>query len=401
VAIDTGWLDGRITEEAVEELRARIGVPTPSSPWNSEATYDNIWHFALGVGDDNPLWWDRSYATEHTRWGRQFASPTFLNSCQRNGPVDGRPPGSLAEFETLTGVMGVWSSDRWVWRRPTWVGERVQPTAELHEVRELETRFGGRSLAHVKKTTFRGDDGDVMAELYTTLLRFERASNRERAKYKDVQPARYTDEDVARFHEQYQGEPGRRRGADTRYWDDVQEGEPLLTILKGPITLTNLVGWCIGWGSPYCQTNRIAYQCLHDNPGARLTNPETGIEDTLAGGHWDGYLARMGGMPAEYDVGGMRISWLAHLLNDWAGDDAFIRELDVRLRRPNLLGDVNWLTGTVWKKDPRVSDEITCLGGEPYGSVTCNLTATNQRGETTASAVATVVLPRKQGAAAR
>lgn len=400
MSVDTTWLTGRITDEAVAELRSQIGVPVESSPWHSEATYDNVWHFALGVGDDNPLWWDPEYA-KTTRWGRQFAPPTFLCSCQRNGPVHGRPPGGLSEFETLNGVMGVWSSDRWLWRRPTWIGERVRPISLLHEVREVETNFGGRSLAHVKKTSWLGEHDEVMAEVYTTLLRFERANNRERAKYRDVPEARYSPQDVARFHEQYEGESSQRRGRETLYFDDVQPGDQLITILKGPITLTNVVGWCMGWGSPYCQTNRIAYQCLRDYPGGIMSNPETGIEDTLAGGHWDPYLAKMGGMPREYDVGGMRISWLAHLLNDWAGDDGFIRMLDVRLMRPNFFGDVNWLTGSVTSKDERVSDEVSCLDGATYGSVDCSLVATNQRGETTARATATVLLPRRQRSASR
>jgi len=38
---------------------------------------DAIRHFAMGLGDDNPLWHDRDYAAS-TKWGGLIAPPTFL-----------------------------------------------------------------------------------------------------------------------------------------------------------------------------------------------------------------------------------------------------------------------------------------------------------------------------------
>ena len=76
--------EGKITDGAIDALRAWVGVPRRDRGWNSSVTEDAIWHFALGVGDDNPLWWDRAYA-ESTSWGRMFAPPTFLYSCGNAG----------------------------------------------------------------------------------------------------------------------------------------------------------------------------------------------------------------------------------------------------------------------------------------------------------------------------
>ncbi len=39
------------------------------------------------------------------------------------------------------------------------------------------------------------------------------------------------------------------------------------------------------------------------------------------------------------------MGWLAHLMTDWMGDDGFLRELSVSLRRPNVLGDISRCTG--------------------------------------------------------
>src|ERR1700753_991275 len=60
VAQSDSETDGRITDEAVEDLRGWLGVARRERGWNSGVTEDAVWHFALGVGDDNPLWWDRS-----------------------------------------------------------------------------------------------------------------------------------------------------------------------------------------------------------------------------------------------------------------------------------------------------------------------------------------------------
>ena len=56
----------KITDEALDDLRRRIGVPITDTlePWCHEATRDNIRHYAHGIGDDNPLWCDPDYAAK-------------------------------------------------------------------------------------------------------------------------------------------------------------------------------------------------------------------------------------------------------------------------------------------------------------------------------------------------
>jgi acyl dehydratase len=389
----TDWENGKITEPALEALRELVGVPIEVHPWNSSASFDHIWHFALGIGDDNPLWWDESYA-KATRWAKMFAPPAFLYSCAGNGVDGGRPPGGLVAFELLQGVMGLWREDRWVWSSHLWVDEKIHATKELHEIRELESRFAGKAVELVDRISFYGEDDRLIAENYHTTLRIERSGGRETAKYMGTPAASYSEDEVNAIHAQYEKETAQRRGAETRYWDDVEVGDELITLVKGPLTMTNLAGWQIGWGSPLCQTNRIAYHVLRDFPGTLLANPNTGIEDTLAGGHWDPYFTSQGGMPRAYDFGGQRISWLSHLLTDWCGDDGFVAELAARLVRPNFLGDTTWITGAV-KSTSAVLDPPRDELGASFGAVECEVTATNQRGETTAKATAVVALPKR------
>jgi acyl dehydratase len=95
----------RITDEALDELRARINVPIESTaePWCYEATRDNIRHYAHGIGDDNPLWCDPEYAAK-TQFGDIIAPPSFLFATSRivSGYVGGIP-----------GVHAMWAGAEW------------------------------------------------------------------------------------------------------------------------------------------------------------------------------------------------------------------------------------------------------------------------------------------------
>ena len=68
--LKSDWLEmGKITDEALKKMRSRIGMKLrPSIIFNNEGTRDAIWHFADGIGDNNPLWRDIEYAKK-TRFG--------------------------------------------------------------------------------------------------------------------------------------------------------------------------------------------------------------------------------------------------------------------------------------------------------------------------------------------
>jgi acyl dehydratase len=67
-----------ITEDALAQLRQRLGVPVPHrQPHMQRASQDTIRHFAHGLGDMNPLWTDPDYAAT-TRYGGIIALPCIL-----------------------------------------------------------------------------------------------------------------------------------------------------------------------------------------------------------------------------------------------------------------------------------------------------------------------------------
>jgi acyl dehydratase len=376
------WADARITDEGIQAAVAQIGVTRPIRP--SAITEASIQRFAFGVGDDNPLWWDRGYA-EATRWGAMFGPPTsiFGGGMRRPGEKD---DGNSAE-KILPGVLGLWVGHRWVFHRPAWVGEHITGSTALQEVEEGQSSFSGsRTVTHTERTEFLGSEGQLIAEFFSSIRRFERGPARAHSRYLDIPEPFYSGEQIEAIHEQYEREPGQRRGGAPRYFEDVTEGDDLITLVKGPLTMSGLLAilQASGGSSP---ANRLMYQYLRDHPGARLVNSDTGIEDTIGAGHWDPYFSRQSGLPRGYDVATMRAAWFAHLLSDWMGDDGFIAQISMRVRKPNFIGDTTWLTGAVVSK----------RDAEPDGLVECALVATNQRGEISTRAVATVRLPHRPG----
>src|SRR5262245_14434946 len=143
------WRDSPITDEDMAHLRAHVGKPIEMRPWNSEVTYDNIWHYASGIGDDNPMWWDEDYA-RRSPWGRMIAPPCYLYGHSNGGqlPHDTRP---YATDGFLPGKAGLWASTKWRWFRPAAVGEKVRLFWEIKEVIDHpHSKFGGRSVSQLE-----------------------------------------------------------------------------------------------------------------------------------------------------------------------------------------------------------------------------------------------------------
>jgi hypothetical protein len=366
-----------ITDDAIEHMRGQLRQPWPTQGWNSTAGADAVWHFALGLGDDNPLWW-------HAEPAKQQVPPMFLYSCE-NAPV---VPGLKQTAERggvdtwLPGALGLWAGDRWIWHTRVEVGEPIGATTELWDVAERKSSLSERSVAQTTRTVFRGRDDRMLAEVYRSIFRFERSAMTA-DHYLGLRPAEYTAEDRERMQGQYLAEAGNRRGPEPRYWSDVEIGDPLPTLLKGPLTVTGLVSWVVGWGASMCQSDRVRASLLDRNPGAGIVHPEYGFEDTIEGPHWDDRLAHLGGYPRGYDFGCQRLSWLSQSITDWCGDDGRLAEFDGRLLKPNLIGDTTWVTGRVTGKNADGS------------TVTCAVEARNQRDDVTASATAVVELPAK------
>jgi acyl dehydratase len=349
-----------ITAAALADLQARIGqtVPRPE-PYIEVATRDAVRHWAAGIGDRNPFWLEAG-----------VAPPTILFAMDRivSGYVGGLP-----------GVHAMYAGTDFGWRRPIGIGDGIRGESVLLHVVERPSRFAKRAIQQTYRTTFRNQRDEVVCVADSWCFRTERDAARERRKYGTVAPSRYTSEVIEAIARAYQAE--QIRGALPRLVDDVQVGEELPAVVKGPLTVTSVIAFIQGWGSLYIRAHGLAFDLFERHPALGIPNA-FGVPEPPERVHWDEALARAVGVPGAYDYGPERVAWLGHLVTNWMGDASVLRRLNVQVMRHNLIGDTTWCRGQV-------------TGKHADGAVVLALRAENQRGETTAIGTAEVVLPRK------
>jgi len=367
-----------ITDAALDDLRKRIGVKIEDTlePWCHEATRDNIRHYAHGIGDDNPLWCDPSYA-RGTPFGDIVAPPSFLFACSRiiSGYVGGLP-----------GVHAMWAGCDWTWTAPIRRNAQITTVAWLKDLVEHQTRFAGRSIQQIYHVDFFDETGTQLASADSWCFRTDRDHAREKGSKYDTAKAKgarvYTQEEIDRVYAMYAAE--QVRGATPRYWEDVQVGEKLPTTAKGPMTVTGFIAYAQGWGGLYIRANKLAWKLIDKHPKAGIKN-RFGVPDVPERVHWEEEFARKVGVPGAYDYGPERASWLTHAVTNWMGDAGRLERMRCEIRRHNPEGDIVLIDGEVTGKSQRDGRNLVEL----------SLVARNQDGELSAPGNATVALPSR------
>jgi len=332
----------KITEEGLADLRKRIGVKIENTlePWNHEASRDAIRHYAHGIGDDNPLWCDPEYAAG-TKHGQIVALPSFLFSTNRI--ISGYCGG-------LSGVHAMWAGADWTWHKPVYRGDTIRTEAYLKDLVEHQTKFAGRSFQQIYHVDFFNQHGDLVSSADSWVFRTDRDEARERGtKYTEargrVEP--FTDAQLAEWGQLYANEEV--RGAVPRYFEDVNVGDALPKMMKGPMTVTGFICYAQGWGGLYIRANKIAWAMQQAHAGLGIKN-RFNVPDCPERVHWDEEFALEVGAPGAYDYGPERCSWLTHHATNWMGDDGFLRQSNCQIRRHNPDGDVIFIEGEVTRK---------------------------------------------------
>jgi len=218
------------------------------------------------------------------------------------------------------------------------------------------------------------------------MVRTERSKARSRKKHDDLVIEPYTDEQIEAIEAQYASE--RPRGAEPRYWEDVAEGDEVGPLVKGPLTVTDIVCWHVGMGMGLYGVSALGLAARNRRRIPRFFHrDELNVPDVMQRVHWDPAFARRSGNPTTFDYGRMRETWLIHLCTDWMGDDAWLWTLECQFRRLNYVGDTQWLRGTVIRRH-------LAEGDRP--AVDLELRAVNQRDEETTLGTATVLLPSRE-----
>ncbi|WP_433710343.1 FAS1-like dehydratase domain-containing protein [Nocardia sp. CA-084685] len=376
---------GVLTDQAIERSRRRLGIPNPqrNPPHNYQVTWDGVRHFAFGYGDDNPLYCDPEYA-QRTRWGSLIAPPTFLYTMGEDAaPKPDAETKALLKGDPFAGLGSYQAVMEFEWWQPLRLGDRSRVLQTQVGVQPKRSSFGGRTAHVTQDYLYTNGSGEMHAVRRGTWINAERHTSSKRAKEK-LEQTPYTSAQLAEIDAAYAAET--RRGGEPRYWEDVAIGEVVQPKVKGPLTTTDVVVWHLGWGMQLTPPGafKIAANIRRKAPGLYPANG-LNIPDTVQRLHWEPARAQELGLPNSYDYGGMRETWLCHLLTDWIGDDGWLWKLRCEHRKFNYIGDTTWVRGTV--VDKRQADGRN----EIHLEVRCE----NQRGEITTPGTAVVLLPTR------
>lgn len=366
-----------ITDEMVHKAESLVGVwlrrdvhwPSIAEP----VSPIDIRRWALySVGDDNPLWADSEYAARSV-WGGLVAPPTFLYTVDTAIVAPGFP-----------GIQWIYGGTRWQLMKPVRVGDTITAKARVIKLVEKQGAHAPRFYIQTGEVLYINQRNELVARAEADVMRIPRSRSGKGMQGFDDRSKRwsYTSQEIDQIRLAYLHEE--RRGKEPRYWDDVQVGELLPELVKGPLTLVDILAFYVGRRSTY-NPLKLAFLERERHPHNVYVSPRTGVPVHPAAGHIDEEIAHEVGMPGPYDQGWQRANWGAHLVTNWAGDNSFVRSFSHKLLLPNLVGDTTWMRGSVNGKRIEDGRHLVDIGyrGE------------NQRGETTVAGTAVVQLPAR------
>nr|WP_246864415.1 MaoC family dehydratase N-terminal domain-containing protein [Spongiibacter thalassae] len=347
---------------------------------------DNVRTYAQACGSDNPLFVDPDYAAS-TRWGSVFAPPMisgFVNAPMLGDKMD--PALKEATKGIFRGIHAFISGGEWEFFKPLYPGDTVYSFAGESDIEVTPSEFAGTKVTRFNRSVKMNQRGEIVAIYTYRLILTERKKAREKGKNLSIEPANYSDEDIAKIDELYAND--NPRGADKLFFEDLEVGSALPDSVRGPLTVTDVVNFHAGgygWVPYGLRTGRLWHKNRKRIAPFYVKN-EMGVPDVAQRLHWDSEWAKAIGNPRAYDYGVMREHYLYHYLLEWVGDNGWVSRFYDEIRKFNLMGDTQFITGEVTGKREE--------GGQCLVDV--ELKMINQRGEETVRCDATVVLPSKK-----
>lgn len=364
---------------ALAEAKALLGMPIRIEQWNEEAGWDAIRHYAWGLGDDNPLFTDPTYAAK-TRWGTLIAPPTFFFGIWDAVVAPGLPD-----------VQWFYSGIDAEFYKPIRRNDVIKASAEYVDAQAVSGKTVSNMLVQTGDVRYTNQAGELVTKVLSHTFRVARQGAEGGLKYAPRAKHEYSAEELDKIVSAQVNEY--RRGTDTLYWDDVQVGTDLPGTVRGPINQQDMTAYyCGAVGTSGYKSTKLRWKYRHwamNSPEKLPNNYDKsyfGAAVLPSIGHQDAKVATQDlGMPGPYDNGPQRCGMMTSCVTNWIGDDGFVRKISVRLKLPVIFGDTTFTKGRVTGKR---------LEGET-GLVDLEIWAENQLGQVTAKGSAVAELPRR------
>jgi acyl dehydratase len=367
-----------ITPEMIEEMRARLGTKLriEDSTHNEYATRMAITKFAHGIGDANPLWSDEAYASKSS-YGGIIAPPSFIWACFAQVQFGWR---GLGGFHAGCDVEFL---------KPVYLGDKISAECVFKSFEgPKQSSFAEETIIDHFENQYWNQKGDLIARYHWWVVHFARGKARQKASKDPIKlPHPWTDQQLAEIENEVLSE--KSRGSQKRYWEDVNVGEELNPVIKGPLGTTDEVAYLIGGGVPIPRmaAHAVALAAYRKHPAWAFRDPNTNALEPIFAVHYNRQAANAMGLPQAYDVGLQRHCWGIHLITNWMGDDARLKRSYAEYRKFVFLSDMVRVKGQITKKYID-KDGDHCVEIERH--------AINQRGEDVMPGYVIVALPLQE-----
>ena len=374
---DKDLLSPAISDNALAEARALLGMPIRLEQYNYEASRDVIRHYAWGIGDDNPVYSDPEYA-RGTKWGTIIAPPTFFFALWDAVVAPGLPD-----------VQWYYSGIDAEFYHPIKRNDTVTASAEYVSAEPLSGKTVSNMIVQTGDVRYHDQDGRLMTKVLSHCFRVARSSAKGGLSYAPREKHVFSDDELEKIANAQINEYV--RGAEMLYWDDVEVGAALPGTVRGPINQLDMTTYyCGAVGTSGYKSTKLRWKYKHwanTSPDKLPNNYDKsyyGAKVLPSIGHQDAKVATVDlGMPGPYDNGPQRCGMLGTVATNWMGDNGFVRKLSARLKMPVIFGDCNYFKGKVAGKRKE----------NGMGLVDLELWGENQFGQLTIKGSAVVELP--------
>jgi len=343
-----------------EEHRAK-GPGFANSTLNRDATQDGIRIFVDGEGDLNPLFRFPEYGKK-TKYKCLIAPPNYLYSiCYAQRPYDHGP--------MIPGIAGFYSGCEREYFRPICVGDQFTyrimcPSKNIMK----QSKFAERVVQSFEAVDYYRQGGELVAgySSYETWADEEKIKERNKYGSLDKLPV-YSENDLKEIYAAQDRED--IRGANPRFWEDVNVGDELTPVVRGPLSDAEDRAWHAG-GHAHHLSDRLSRILWAEQP------LEKDFDMNVIG------MAH----PRPAVAGQQPEAWRFIMLTNWMGDDGFLWKFITQIRGFTMFGDTTWVKGKVIKK--------YCDNGKYC--VDINVQNVLQTGVAAIIGSATVILPSRE-----
>jgi acyl dehydratase len=379
-------LEKEILEDFEKEADTRQGwhrPPMDAPPMmrgNPFITTELLKEYASGLDPWNPFWNLDEYAVA-TRWGSLIAHPFYLERLKPRESMLKTRKGLFLTFYLV--------GHDYEYYQPIRPGDTIR-TWELRPTLEDSTDLSGDGPRKFRYVDGQCDYVNQRDEIIGALRQYVEVTLHEGDppvdKYFDDYG--YTQKELDYLTEVFEDE--KPRGAEIRYWEDVEVGDDMGTITDGPTSFLHM-----GFGPPPPPPGQVPKRTFtrYEEPlggpvmMGYVPDRETGLLYPVHGGrHGYDRAAQFEGGPRAWIYNVQSRYPMCRLITNWTGDDGFVCKFGWRHIWRTPVGDALLINGKVLKKYVEDGDHLVDL------SVWC----LNLRGTITDMALATVKLISKE-----